>query len=482
MNENMKRLLYILPILLLPLIAAAQGRVYDPDSIYGYGDVDKYAKLTVTQEEWQRYMTDSLRYPEDARAEGVEGEALVHFTIERDGSYSNITVRPSSGDQRLDEEAIRLVASLPRCEPAMILVNSKHYKAVRTRSAAKIRFVLPEPVDSLVRKITQCHSFALSDDNGWGNDCPHYTLTQKLKLSASFNQLDSLANHGENSMLRLTALNLMTQKEYKEEATGRILPIVLKMLEDTSKVDVNSYDVYWSEKTSSFALNIATASDLLSPADSAYLDSMVLWTDQFAYNDRFYRIVEENLGREDVYQRIRNLYLKNGTGRLLSYLAWYRNPQDETLLIEALNDYKDHINKDCIGGGRLTGEALEAIQYWPSPAFREAIAEYRTTYALCNHFGYKDLVLMFYYILQQDPDWSIPFIHETMDICRRNPHGMNMSYQYFTEKLYIAHWMLGNSAYAEIVRQYQSDMENWASISPISLAETYLQQQIQKKR
>lgn len=476
----MKRWLYILPILLLPMMVGAKERVYDPDSIYMLWDVDKYAKLTVTQEEWQRYMTDSLRYPEDARAEGVEGEVFVNFIIERDGSYSNITVSQSSGDQRLDKEAIRLVASRPRWEPAMILVDSNQYKAVRTRSVTKIRFILPEPLDSLVQKIAQCSSYALTDDNGWGNDCFHYTLTQKLKLSARFDQLDSLANYGKNSMLRLTAFNTMTQKEYKEEATGHILPIVLKMLEDTSEVYVNSYDNFWNESTSSLALNIATASDLLSPAESAYLDSLVLWTDRFAYNDRFYRIVEENLGREDIYQRIRDLYLKNGIKRLLSYLAWYRNPQDETLLIEALNDYKNHINQECIGGGWLTGQAMDAIQYWPSPAFREAIAEYRTTYALCNHFGHKELVMMFYYILQQDPAWGIPFIHETMDLCLRNPHGRETSYTYF--RLYVAHRMLGNSAYDEAVRQYQSEMEDWQLKSAEMLAKSYLQQQIQKKR
>ncbi len=59
---------------------------------------------------------ERIRYPEEARAGMLEGWVFVNFTVENDGSISNITAQ-GDGDQILKEEVLRVVKSMPKFEP-----------------------------------------------------------------------------------------------------------------------------------------------------------------------------------------------------------------------------------------------------------------------------------------------------------------------------------------------------------------------------
>ena len=63
------------------------------------------------------YLKENLRYPQSAIKDSVEGEVRVRFSVRPDGSISNVKV-VSSVDPRLDEEAIRVVQSMPKWKPA----------------------------------------------------------------------------------------------------------------------------------------------------------------------------------------------------------------------------------------------------------------------------------------------------------------------------------------------------------------------------
>jgi periplasmic protein TonB len=57
-----------------------------------------------------RYKIQScLHYPMMARRPGLEGESLLRFTVERDGSVARIALEHSSGHRSLDERAVRTV-------------------------------------------------------------------------------------------------------------------------------------------------------------------------------------------------------------------------------------------------------------------------------------------------------------------------------------------------------------------------------------
>ncbi|MEO0473729.1 MAG: TonB family protein [Bacteroidota bacterium] len=66
-----------------------------------------------------RFLRRNSRYPNDARSQEVEGDVLVRFVVQADGSLSNIKVIKGVG-HGCDEEAIRLVQMMPRWIPGKV--------------------------------------------------------------------------------------------------------------------------------------------------------------------------------------------------------------------------------------------------------------------------------------------------------------------------------------------------------------------------
>lgn len=64
------------------------------------------------------FLAHNLRYPDAARLAGKEGRVVVRFLIEKDGSMSHARVIESI-DSACSEEALRVVAAMPRWSPAM---------------------------------------------------------------------------------------------------------------------------------------------------------------------------------------------------------------------------------------------------------------------------------------------------------------------------------------------------------------------------
>ena len=67
--------------------------------------------------DFSKWVNSQIIYPEDARASGAQGRVIVQFTVEPDGSLSNVDVLKSSGTPSLDAEAVRVVSSSPKWEP-----------------------------------------------------------------------------------------------------------------------------------------------------------------------------------------------------------------------------------------------------------------------------------------------------------------------------------------------------------------------------
>jgi TonB family protein len=64
-----------------------------------------------------RYISDNVRYPEQAKANRKQGTVYLQIVVDKSGSISSIkTVR--SPDKELTNEAVRIVKSMPKWEPA----------------------------------------------------------------------------------------------------------------------------------------------------------------------------------------------------------------------------------------------------------------------------------------------------------------------------------------------------------------------------
>ena len=62
------------------------------------------------------FLVKHTKYPEAAKAKGIEGRVIVSFIVERDGSITDIEV-VKSVEKSLDEEAIRVIKSMPKWKP-----------------------------------------------------------------------------------------------------------------------------------------------------------------------------------------------------------------------------------------------------------------------------------------------------------------------------------------------------------------------------
>lgn len=71
----------------------------------------------------QRFITTSIKYPDDLIDAGVSGTVYVQFTISANGDVTDAAVTRGI-DPRLDEEALRVMRSMPRWRPASVNGNN----------------------------------------------------------------------------------------------------------------------------------------------------------------------------------------------------------------------------------------------------------------------------------------------------------------------------------------------------------------------
>ena len=77
-----------------------------------------------------------MKYPSYAKKNGIEGQVLVVFIVEKDGSISNAEV--SWGvDPSLDQEALRIVNKMPKWKP-----GKQGGSTVRVKFHLPIKFML----------------------------------------------------------------------------------------------------------------------------------------------------------------------------------------------------------------------------------------------------------------------------------------------------------------------------------------------------
>jgi protein TonB len=83
-----------------------------------------------------KYISESIKYPAEAKKAGIQGRVIISFEVSKDGSLKNIHIIKSCG-KSLDNEAIRVVKSMKKWEPGM-----QEGKPVRVKYCIPITFKL----------------------------------------------------------------------------------------------------------------------------------------------------------------------------------------------------------------------------------------------------------------------------------------------------------------------------------------------------
>ena len=84
-----------------------------------------------------KWIAEHIKYPEECKAKGIQGRVHLTFVIETDGSVTNVKALRSP-DDRLSQEAIRVVSAMPKWKPA-----TQMDKPVRCNYRLPIMFRLP---------------------------------------------------------------------------------------------------------------------------------------------------------------------------------------------------------------------------------------------------------------------------------------------------------------------------------------------------
>lgn len=85
---------------------------------------------------WQKFLKDSIQYPENARKQKIEGKVMVKFIVKKDGSIEDI--KALSGPEELKQAAIDVVKKSPKWVPGM-----QNGKKVSFFQIQYITFTLP---------------------------------------------------------------------------------------------------------------------------------------------------------------------------------------------------------------------------------------------------------------------------------------------------------------------------------------------------
>lgn len=65
-----------------------------------------------------KYIYGNIKYPDSARENGVQGTSVIGFVVAKDGSLHNFKIVRSIGSG-CDEEALRVVQSMPKWDPGL---------------------------------------------------------------------------------------------------------------------------------------------------------------------------------------------------------------------------------------------------------------------------------------------------------------------------------------------------------------------------
>ena len=132
--------------------------VHSNDSIYDV--VDEMPQFQGGDQAMFTYLSENIKYPEEAKDKGIAGRVFISFVVEKDGSVSHVEVKRGIGGG-CDDEAVRVVKAMPKWKP-----GKKDGKPVRVSYMLPIVFKLdtPKKVNSLVGSIWEGTGTGTKDD------------------------------------------------------------------------------------------------------------------------------------------------------------------------------------------------------------------------------------------------------------------------------------------------------------------------------
>ena len=187
--------------------------------------------------ELMKFISRNVKYPAEARDKHVQGRVILTFIVEKDGSISNVRVaRPV--DPSLNAEAIRVVQSMPKWEPA-----KQRGQAVRVRYTVPIQFRLQGDEGVASDSKTSDKDVMVVGYDSKTQEKPIVEMQKRLVVRDDIKPLmiidgkevTSLDNIDGNDIASMTVIkNPESLKEFGEKGKDGVILITTKAHEKTS--------------------------------------------------------------------------------------------------------------------------------------------------------------------------------------------------------------------------------------------------------
>jgi TonB family protein len=96
------------------------GESGEPDTTAVYAIVEKMPQFPGGENEMFRFLGSNMQYPVKALEYGISGRVICEFVVEKNGALGNIRIKRSSNNSYLDQEAIRVIKSMPKWKPGYL--------------------------------------------------------------------------------------------------------------------------------------------------------------------------------------------------------------------------------------------------------------------------------------------------------------------------------------------------------------------------
>ena len=172
----------------------------DNDSIYN--TVEEMPEFPGGMEAMMKYISENVKYPEEAKDKNISGRVFVSFVIEKDGSVNEVKIMRGIGGG-CDEEAVRVISAMPKWKP-----GKQKGKPVRVSYMLPLNFKLnDDQPNQPVKKSDVDKADMKPDKNGV------YQIVEEMPQYPG----------GERAMMDYVAKNVVYPKEAQDkEISGRV--------------------------------------------------------------------------------------------------------------------------------------------------------------------------------------------------------------------------------------------------------------------
>lgn len=143
-SQNIEGYKEISPLQIIGYIDEKKQVVEKREKVYDFVSIEKQPEYHGGMKNFYDYLSKSIKYPEDAQANNIQGKVHLSFTVEKNGKLTDIKIVKGISES-MNKEALRVLDESPNWMPGI-----QNGKPVRVKYNLSINFTLDTPKEKSV--------------------------------------------------------------------------------------------------------------------------------------------------------------------------------------------------------------------------------------------------------------------------------------------------------------------------------------------